>query len=188
MPLGSDRPPMPPDVEARFFGDKNPPPPDPDAPAPEKTGPPVRVAFPPHFFPPVYGSQPLYQIGSASIAGTGVNPVPWTVPASLVFKCPSAFVAIVRVFGMTVLNMLAGSVIQTVLRFNAAPQAPVRQMPAQPAAFAGQTWDTVAYVSPPGAVIDVLATVNDNATYTVTAFYEGWLVARDQWAKFIAGF
>lgn len=181
--LGADRPPPPADVLSRFTQAAQPLPPagsdEPGAPS----SPPVRVALPPHYFLPAYGAQPFYQFQSSSVAGPGTA---WA-PAAITLKVPPTLVAIVRLVGMGVLNMVATTQVTAVLRFGGAPQAPVRQMPAQPAAFVGAQWDTVAYVSPPGAVIDLLLTVIDNATYTVTGFYEGWLIPKEQWAKWSVG-
>ena len=172
--LGDERPPTPPAIERLFFGEREPPP------GAQAGAPPERISLPPHFFPPI-GAQFFYPFGSATVAGPNAS---WAVPASLQLNVPAAFVAVVRSLGVAVLNMLATSDIQVVLRVAGGALAPVRRLPAQPVAYVEREWDSVAYLVPGPSRIDMLATVVDGGTYPITAYYEGWLLPADAWAVY----
>lgn len=179
--LGDERPPVPARVEA-LFGPQRASPPLPGEPLPEPLRKPERVFLPPHFFSPPSGAQAFFPFGSADVAGPAVQ---WVVPADIIYNVPQTHVAIVRSVGLAVRNVLATTDIRAQLRAGNAPLAPVFRFPAQPVAYLERVWDSYAYVIPPGTKLDVMVTVADAGLYPVTAYYEGWIMSADDWARYL---
>lgn len=187
--LGDERPAPPPYVQSRIGPSSGGPPagggspavggPGADTPAPPAVTP---VAFPPHYFPPPADSTPIYPFSGNVNVGPG--PVDWTIPAAVVTNIQASQMCVVRGTGLAVRNLLSSTLVSMVLRVNAAPTAPTRQIPAAPLAYAEQQWDDVSYVIPGPATIDLLVTIGDGGTYTVTGYYWGWILTASAWAKY----
>lgn len=171
--MGGARPAPPAEEVRRFFGPHNAGG-EPRAAAQDPTA----IVLPPHFYPPpnAVGFNPF---GTATVAG----PASWATPAGALHTVSGPDVAIVRSLGMAVRNLLATTDVSIVLRAGGAPLQPVRRIPAQPAAFIRETWDSIAYIIPGGTQIDCLVTVADGGTYSITGYYEGWTIPRVEWDR-----
>lgn len=165
--LGNDRPDTPAAVAARFVVR------DPNDTTPQGASA-VPVQFPPHFIQPAYGAQGVYGFGSASV---GPGPANWGVPAALPFQTPPNNVTVIRSWGFSIANNVASSNISGVLRVNGGGLAPKRQLPASANPLTIGNWDDVIYVTQKGALVDVMMTVSDGGTYTLTAWFSGWTMA-----------